>query len=58
MRRIEVLDKAAEAGIKYRDINVNATLEPHTLQALTRKTTCQISARSFGIMTLMRFWRT
>ena len=25
MRRIEVLDKAAEAGIKYRDINVNAT---------------------------------
>ena len=25
MRRIEVLGKAAEAGIKYRDINVNAT---------------------------------
>jgi hypothetical protein len=25
MRRIEVLDKAAEAGIKYRDINVNPT---------------------------------
>ena len=25
MRKIEVLDKAAEAGIKYRDINVNAT---------------------------------
>lgn len=23
MRRIEVLDKAAEAGIKYRDINVS-----------------------------------
>ena len=58
MRRIEVLDKAAEAGIKYRDINVNATFGAAYFTSVDAGKTYQISVRSFGTMTLMRFWRT
>ena len=51
MKRIEVLDKAAEVGTKYCDINVNPTFGA----AYFYSQEAGNDLINFGIMTLMRF---
>lgn len=58
MKNIEILDKAAETGARFKDININPTFGAAYFYSQDAETSLSTSPRSFGITTLTQSSKT